>query len=185
MAGYYLISQLPSLDGISDNMPLPITEERFSELCHQLLGKKTLDEMKRITLLPERESEDCGSDFINNWLDSERKLRLALAKVRAQRLNKSFDTGNTLIPLHYQKAAEAAMQSKDPLEAEKLLCSCRLELLEAQRPMDGFSVDYVFYYGIKLKLISRLRGFDTEAGEAAYKNIYNSVLMADSLEVAK
>ena len=29
MAEYYLVSQLPSLDGLGDNMPLPITEERL------------------------------------------------------------------------------------------------------------------------------------------------------------
>ena len=29
MAEYYLISQLPSLDGISEATPVPITEERF------------------------------------------------------------------------------------------------------------------------------------------------------------
>ncbi len=29
MAEYYLISQLPSLDGISENTPIPITEEQF------------------------------------------------------------------------------------------------------------------------------------------------------------
>ena len=40
MAEYYLISQLPSLDGISENTPLPIDEERFFELCGQHLGKK-------------------------------------------------------------------------------------------------------------------------------------------------
>ena len=40
MAEYYLISQLPSLDGISENTPLPITEERFTELCNRFLGEK-------------------------------------------------------------------------------------------------------------------------------------------------
>lgn len=40
MAEYYLISQLPSLDGIHDNAPLPITEERFTELCDRFLKKR-------------------------------------------------------------------------------------------------------------------------------------------------
>ena len=38
MAEYYLMSQLPSLDGVGENTPLPITEERFSELCHRFLS---------------------------------------------------------------------------------------------------------------------------------------------------
>ena len=40
MAEYYFMSQLPSLDGIGEQVPLPITEERFLELCHRFLGKK-------------------------------------------------------------------------------------------------------------------------------------------------
>ena len=37
MAEYYLIAQLPSLDGVGENMPVPITEERFLELCCRFL----------------------------------------------------------------------------------------------------------------------------------------------------
>mgnify|MGYP005612931661 CR=1 FL=1 len=40
MAEFYLVSQLPSLEGLSDNSPLPITEERFMELCSRFLSKK-------------------------------------------------------------------------------------------------------------------------------------------------
>lgn len=40
MSMYYLMAQLPSLDGIGENAPPPITEERFHELCHCFLGKK-------------------------------------------------------------------------------------------------------------------------------------------------
>ena len=38
MAEYYLVSQLPSLDGINENTPLPITTERFEELCRRFIG---------------------------------------------------------------------------------------------------------------------------------------------------
>ena len=47
MAEYYLISQLPSLDAISDGIQIPITEERFLELCSHHLGKKTLSEIEK------------------------------------------------------------------------------------------------------------------------------------------
>ena len=41
MANIYFMSQLPSLDGINENVALPITEERFLELCQRFLDKKT------------------------------------------------------------------------------------------------------------------------------------------------
>ena len=82
MAEYYLISQLPSLDGLSENVPMPITEERFFELCERFLSKKTQNALSKLSLMPSRENEETGSEFLNKWNDGERKLRLALAKAK-------------------------------------------------------------------------------------------------------
>lgn len=182
MAEYYLISQLPSLDGISENTPLPISEERFEELCDRFLGKKVLDEIKRLTLSPSRKDEGTGCALIDAWNESERNLRFALGKVRAEKMKKPFDTENRILPAEYIKAANAATEIENPMEAEKYLNSYRLEILESLRPMDSFSKDYIFYYGIKLKLLVRIRQFDTETGEKTYRNIYNSILNGDRLE---
>ncbi len=182
MAEYYLISQLPSLDGISENAPLPIAEERFTELCNRFLGKKAQDEMKKLTLSPPKNYESSGSALIDAWNESERNLRFALGKVRAEKMKKPFNTENRILPVEYIKAASAAIEMENPMEAEKYLNRYRLEILETLRPMDSFSEDYVFYYGLRLKLLLRIRRFDKEAGEMAYRNIYNSVLNGDRLE---
>ena len=182
MAEYYLISQLPSLDGISENTPLPITEERFTELCNRFLGKKAQDKIKKLTLSPPKNYYSTCSDFIDAFYESERNLRLALGKVRAERMKKPFDTENRILPVEYIKAASVATDMENPMEAEKYLNSYRLEILETLRPMDSFSEDYILYYGLRLKLILRIRQFDRELGEAAYKNIYNSILNGDRLE---
>lgn len=182
MSEYYLISQLPSLDGISENTPLPITEERFFELCDRFLGKRYLEAMKKLTLSPQKANESTGFSLIDAWNENERNLRFALGKVRAEKMKKPFDTGNRILPIEYLKVASTATEIENPMEAEKYLDGFRLELLEALRPVDSFSEDYIFYYGLKLKLILRIRQFDTEAGEKAYRNIYNSILSKDRLE---
>ena len=182
MAEYYLISQLPSLDGISENTPLPITEERFTELCNRFLGKKSQEAMKELTLSPPKNSKGSGSVLIDTWNESERNLRFALGKVRAEKMKKPFDTENRVFPVEYIKAANVAIEIENPMEAEKYLNSYRLAILETLRPMDSFSEDYIFYYGLKLKLILRIRQFDTMTGEKAYKNIYDSILNGDRLE---
>ncbi len=181
MAEYYLISQLPSLDGISDT-PLPITEERFAELCDRFLGKRWQEAMNKLTLAPPKNSESSGSALIDAWNESERNLRFALGKVRAEKMKKPFDTENRVFPVEYIKAASAAIEIENPMEAEKYLNIYRLEILETLRPMDSFSEDYIFYYGLKLKLLLRIRQFDTKSGEKAYKNIYDSILNGDRLE---
>lgn len=182
MAEYYLISQLPSLDAVSENVPLPISEERFFELCGRFLGKKSQSAVEKLTLSPPKDAEPSGSAFIDAWNESERNLRFALGKVRAERMKKPFDTGNRIFPVEYLRAASAVMEMENPMEAEKFLNRFRVEILESLRPMDGFCEDYIFYYGLKLKLLLRIRQFDTVRGEEAYKNIYNSILNGDRLE---
>ncbi len=181
MAEYYLISQLPSLDGISENTPLPITEERFTELCSRFLGRRLEEAMNKLTLAPPKNSENSGSALIDAWNESERNLRFALGKVRAEKMKKPFDTENRTFPVEYIKVASTASEIENPMEAEKYLNRYRLEILETLRPMDNFSEEYIFYYGLKLKLILRIRQFDTKAGEEAYRNTYNSILNGDRL----
>ena len=80
------------------------------------------------------------------------------------------------------QTARTAVEMESPLDAEVFLNNFRLKFLEIIRPMDTFSEDSVFYYGLKLKLLLRIRGFDEEKGKLEYKNIYNSILNGDRLE---
>lgn len=183
MAEYYLISQLPSLDGISENTPLPITSERFEELCQRFLGKKSYIESEKLTLAPPRNPEKTSSALVEKWNEGERSLRIALAKLRADKLNKHFEAEtNSFSPVLLQ-AVRTAVEIESPMEAEKFLNKYRLDFLESLRPMDSFSEEYVFYYGLKLKLLERIRKFDSESGETAYRNIYNSIMNGDRSEV--
>lgn len=182
MAEYYLISQLPSLDGIGETAPLPIDESRFLELCRQHLNKKAQTEIEKLTIVPPIEAEDTSSDLLGKWYEGERDLRLALSKVRAEKMNKPFDMNNKSFKAEMLKVASEAINEENPLRAENMLLKFRLNLLEALRPMDAFSLDYVFYYGLKLKLIMRIRQFDSKLGETAYRDIYNSILNADRME---
>lgn len=182
MAEYYLISQLPSLDGISDNMPLPITEERFMQLCNNLLKDRIKSQLNNLTLTPPLIPEKSTSALILAWNEGERSLRLALAKVRAEKMKKTFDSDKEFLPVEVIKVANNAVETENPLEAEKFLTEYRLKFLEGLRPMDSFCEDFIYYYSLKLKLLQRIKQFDAEIGEVRYKNIYNSILNGDNLE---
>lgn len=185
MAEYYLISQLPSLDGVSENTPLPITEERFLELCGRFLGKKAQKELRDVTLFPTKEPQRSSSALIQAWNEGERRLRLVLAKARAEKMQKAFDEEIPSPPPALLQAVRTAVEAENPLEAEKHLFQYRLALLESLRPMDTFAEDFVFYYLLKLKLLLRMRQFNTDSGVTAYKNIYDSIMRGERLEVVK
>lgn len=182
MAEYYLISQLPSLDGLSENMPVPITEERFFDVCNRILGKKAQNELSRVSLVPPRTYEATSSKVMESWNRGEQNLRLALGKVRADKLGKQFDTGNRTFTSDLMQVVREAAEMESPLEAEKVLNRYRFSFLETLRPMNVFSEDFVFYYCLKLKLILRMRQFNTENGKTAYRNIYDSIMNGE-LEV--
>lgn len=185
MAEYYLISQLPSLDGISESIPVPITRERFLELCKQFLNKKAMDELLGLSVVPPVNPQKSSSSLVEAWNEGERNLRIILAKLRAEKMNKSFDTEFIVSNPALSQAARIAIELESPLEAEKSLNRFRLAFLETLRPTDSFSVDYVYYYWLKLNLISRIKQFDSEIGEAEYKNIYNSIMNKDRTEVTQ
>ncbi len=182
MSQYYLMSQLPALDGLADGAPLPITEERFLELCERFLPQKMLEALKGLTLVPPIKSETTGFKLIDEWNLKERSLRLALARVRAEKWGKAIPQEEGFIPSEMTALARVAAEIDNPLEAESFLDGFRAQLLEALRPMDAFCEDAVFYYGLKLKLTARIRLFDKEKGKRAYRDIYNSIMSQESRE---
>ena len=182
MSQVYLMSQLPSLDGVSEHTPPAITEERFLELCHRFLGKKEWEELEKLTLVPEREGTRSSSALIQAWNEGERCLRLALGRARAEKLNKHFEAEESVLPLELVRLVSTAMEQQSPLVAEKLLNDYRLGFLETLRPTDPFGQEFVFYYALRLKLLLRSRQFDAVLGEQAYRNIYRSVVSGEELE---
>ena len=86
MAEYYLIAQLPTLDGIGDSTPIPITEERFLELCDRFLKKKAQSEIRKLSLTPPPSPERSSYALVEAWNEGERNLRFALGQARAAKM---------------------------------------------------------------------------------------------------
>ncbi len=181
MNQYYLMSQLPSLDGLLDAAPLPITMERFLELCEQFLPPKMIKALKGIDLVPPRSAVKTGYKFIDDWNSFERDLRLSLGAVRAEKLGKTFET-DVFVPSEMTQIARIAAEYENPLEAEVFLNGYRIRFLENLRSFDMFCEDAIFYYALKLKIMARIKLFDTEKGTLAYQDIYNSIMSKDKQE---
>ena len=129
-----------------------------------------------MTLEAPRECVKTGSDFLDKWYDNERSLRYALVQVRAQKMKK--DPGNIPVSITADivQAARTAVGMNSPLSAEQYLYEYRLSVLNNLSPMNGFSVDAVFAYGIKLMLLERMKKFNKEKGTESYHKIYDAIL---------
>lgn len=183
MAAYYfLVSQLPSLGNIGEKSAMPLSESSFIELCSRYMTESEKKVLSTLSLVPPRDTVDTGSEFLNTWYQKERDLRLALAQIRAQKMKKDAFTLPGSCTADIQQAARTAVGMDSPLSAEHFLYEYRLKLLDEITPIDIFSTDAVYAYGIRLMLVSRMKKFDSENGISSYHKIYDSILGQNNLE---
>lgn len=173
---YYLVSQLPDISAAGEKSALPITEKYYRDLCSRFLDAKDKETLDKLSLDAPKMPEATGSDFLDKWYDFERALRYALAQIRAQKMKKDLGTIPVSITADIVQAARTAVGMDSPLSAEQYLYEYRLSVLGNLQPMDFFSVDAVFAYGIRLMLLERIKKFDKEKGTDSYHKIYDTIL---------
>lgn len=173
---YYLVSQLPNVSSSMEKNQLPVTEKYYRDLCSRFLDKSDLTVLENLSLVPPRTETTTGSAFLDVWYRNERNLRFALAQVRAQKMKKDSPVVPGSCTADIMQTARTAVGMDSPLSAEKFLFEYRLALLDSLRPIQQFSTDSVFAYGIRLLLIQRMKKFDAESGTASYHKIYNTIL---------
>lgn len=135
--------------------------------------------MQNLSLVPAKELTSTGSKFLDTWYEKERYLRFALAQIRAQKMKKDSYSLPAGCTADIVTAARTAVGMDSPLSAEQYLYEYRLRLIDDIYPMDNFSIDAVYAYGLKLMLIERMRKFQVENGKTSYHKIYDTILDGD------
>lgn len=179
MAYYYLVSQLPNISASEGKANLPLTSEGFVELCSRFVSEKEKVILQNLSLVPAKELTSTGSKFLDTWYEKERYLRFALAQIRAQKMKKDSYSLPAGCTADIVTAARTAVGMDSPLSAEQYLYEYRLRLIDDIYPMDNFSIDAVYAYGLKLMLIERMRKFQVENGKTSYHKIYDTILDGD------
>ena len=179
MAYYYLVSQLPNISSAEGKSALPLNQTSFKELCGRFLSEDEKPVLNGLSLVPPKEGSSTGSVFLDTWYEKERNLRYALAQIRAQKMKKDSSPLPAGVTADIVQAARTAVGMDSPLSAEQFLYDYRIRLLDELRPLDSFSVDAVYAYGLKLLLVERMKKFDAEIGKTSYHKIYDSILDGD------
>ena len=176
MAYYYLVSQLPNISSSESKAALPLTGAEFLELASRFITEDEKAVLQGLSLIPPMENISTGSAFLDVWYEKERNLRCALAQIRAQKMKKDSIPLPPGCTADIISAARTAVGMDSPLSAEQFLFEYRLRLLDDLRPLDGFSIDAVYAYGIKLLLVERMKKFEVENGKTSYHEIYDTIL---------
>jgi hypothetical protein len=176
---YYLVSQLPDISAAGEKSTLPITEKYYRDLCSRFLDPEQISVLNILSLEAPKECLKTGSDFLDKWYEFERALRYALCVVRAQKMKKDAGSIPVSITADIVQVARTAVGMDSPLSAEQYLYDYRISVLNTLQPLDNFSVDYVFAYGIRLMLLERMKKFDKVKGTDSYHKIYDAILDGD------
>ena len=179
MAYYYLVSQLPNISSAESKSALPLNSESFREVASRFISAKEKAILEGLSLVPPMELNATGSAFLDVWYEKERNLRCALAQIRAQKMKKDTMPLPPGCTADIISAARTAVGMDSPLSAEQFLYDYRLRLLDDLRPLDAFSIDSVYAYGIRLMLVERMRKFEVENGKTSYHKIYDEILDGD------
>ena len=179
MAYYYLVSQLPNISAAESKASLPLNSESFREVASRFISPKEKSMLDTLSLVPPMELKTTGSRFLDIWYEKERNLRCALAQIRAQKLKKDTFPLPAGCTADIISAARTAVGMDSPLSAEQFLYEYRLRLLDDLRPLDAFSIDAVYAYGLRLMLVERMRKFEVENGKTSYHKIYDTILNND------
>lgn len=174
---YYLVAQLPAISVNDDSsQKLPLTVGYFKDLCSRFMSEKSAKLAEKLTLEPPVEPVSTGSVFLDEWYGKERCLRLALAQIRALKMKKDIKDLPSAGDGESIQAARTATGMDSPLAAEQYLNQYRLGILDRISPLDNFSVDAVYSYGLKLMLAERMKKFNKDEGLASYHKIYDEIL---------
>ena len=173
---YYLVSQLPAIKTDDSGAKLPISTEYFRDLCQRFMSEKYAKIAGTLSLEPPVEDAPTGSPFLDAWYKKERDLRFALAGLRALKMKKDVKDIPPVSDGEVVQAARTATGMDSPLSAEQFLNEYRLQVLDKISPLDYFTVDGVFSYGLRLMLTERMKKFNRDEGLASYHKIYDDIL---------
>ena len=189
---YYLAAQLPYL---AYGQKPPMSSSDFRDLAKPLLDTQDRVFFDLVDLDPEGITEKghidtrpsyaepalkSGCDFIDQWREWERTLRLNLAQQRSQKTKQEGVNALVEAPALPTDAAAAALRAvtatESPLEAEYVLDKARWEAIENLQGIIYFNRNTIYAFLLKLLLLERHAMFNTENGYAEYKSLYASIL---------
>lgn len=162
---YYLMASLPMLR--TDGEP-PMDYGTFLEMCRGNVADGIFATLEDLTI-----ESDRGS-LLREWADFYGVLREELIYQRRVKLSRSAK-----IPGNRDAAVTAAVttavNSDNPLVAEKILLQLEFEKLDEMVGYHNFDERALYGYAMKLQLLERQRTFDRKTGEEEFQTLLDDL----------
>lgn len=166
MASYYfLLSSLPMLR--AEGKP-PLTYAEFLERCKSCVGAGRYALLESLTPASDR------GPLLADWSKFYAALEGELTDLRNGRLGRQPQRrggGDGAL----RREISAAIEGKDPLEAEKALLALQFKKLDELIGTHAFDDCALIGYALKLKLLERKNRFDQKKGRAEMDRILDGL----------
>ena len=147
---------------------MPFGYDTFLDMCRTEVSKS------HYKLLEELSVDSEKGPLIEEWSRFYGELAREMAYQRNLRLGRPAKAPALRDEASIHTVA-AAINSKNPLEAELMLLSLEFDKLDSLVSMHYFD-DYVLNgYALKLKLLERLKAFEKEKGKAEFKRLFDGI----------
>jgi len=162
---YYLMASLPEL---SAEGAVPLTYEQFLEHCLGNVSDEVYRQLSTMMLT------SGGHPLLRKWTSAYGALMGHLNDRRAARLGipRSSDIETDIADM--QTVAQA-MSAQNPLEAEKLLLSHQMQLVDLLVGMHSFDEYALMGYAIKLRLLERQSCFRQQEGKNEFHKLISAI----------
>lgn len=159
---YYLAAILPTL---TINEPPGMSVEQFKDLCAEHLTQR---DCRAVDNLLAEESASSRHAFVREWQEMEDRLRNAVVKMRAVRLERDpapFLKDDVPYDTTAERITAEAFARKAPLFREQALDDYRWQRIEEMAGLDPFTSRAILAYALKFKLCNRWAAMNRERGE--------------------
>lgn len=164
---YYLMASLPSL---YYDAPVPMTYEQFLEVCREQVSPSTFEALSTLF----SGNGEGKSGLVGQWEQYYTKLMNELTEQRCRRLGKSCPEYPER-EVEIKEVIKAAMNSKNPLEAENLLIKSEFEFIDSRCSQHYFDDYALTGYALKLRILGRKAMFSTEEGSAEFSKLLDYI----------
>jgi hypothetical protein len=178
---YFLVASLPLLSYEDRDAAEP---SEFLTMLGDHLTDTDLDIVARATIEAPREQDTTGNETVRAWVEFERGLRNALARLRAGRRlvdpaqfvrnDQSGNEGSDSFEM--REAVRDAWNQDSPLSSEDSLDRARWNYLDDLEVGHFFDLDIIIVYYLKLQILARRRLFDRKEGEAQFVKITRRIM---------
>lgn len=177
-----------SLGMISFDHKSPMTVDEYLNLSEGFLAEDDFASMKSL-LVGDIQMVKTASAALDQWITFEKSLKNEIAAFRARKLHKNpddFIRGENFREYSLQNAINQAARKDNLLEAEKDIDNIRWQFLEGLEFGHYFDIDFLYVYGLKLKILERYANVSASRGAevfAIYKD--NAAVLAGDGDFGK